>query len=63
MLFAFFINEQEEIFMANVKNIEYMCSYCGQKAIRTVNGGRPTPGTCRRKSGNRPHSWIVNRRF
>jgi len=46
-----------------IKHVEYMCTYCGTKTIRNVNMGRPQPGKCPRKTGNKPHSWVVNRRF
>lgn len=44
-----------------VKKIEYMCSYCGKKQIRAEHEGRPLPGKCPRKQGDRPHSWRKNR--
>lgn len=47
--------------MIGTKRIEYMCSYCGKKTIRTSIQGRPLPGKCPRKSGDRPHSWVKNR--
>ena len=43
------------------KKIEYMCSYCGRKMIRADWAGRPDPGTCPRKTGDKPHSWRKNR--
>ena len=43
--------------------IEYMCRYCGKKTNRMDSMGRPDPGKCPRKQGDRPHSWVVNRRF
>ena len=45
------------------KFIEYMCSYCGRKETRSVNAGRPKPGTCSRKGPNKPHSWRTNRKY
>ena len=45
------------------KRIEYMCAYCGKKEIRNTSMGRPLPGKCPRKSGDKPHSWRVNRRL
>ena len=46
--------------------IEYICSYCGQKKIRTEGLGRPEPGVCLRKGKTadgrtRPHTWRRNR--
>ena len=53
--------------MAPVKNIEYMCTWCGKKTIRLSSRGRPEPGNCPRKSKdakghNRPHTWVINRK-
>lgn len=45
------------------KRIEFMCSYCGKKEIRNTSMGRPLPGRCPRKPGNKPHSWVINRRL
>lgn len=50
--------------MADIKkNVEYMCSYCGKKQVKTVNMGRPLPGTCPRRNGNMPHRWLINKKF
>ena len=46
-----------------MERIEYMCSYCGKKQIKTKISGRPMPGKCPRKSNDRPHSWVVNRKL
>ena len=43
--------------------IEYMCRYCGAKMLRSAQSGKPSPGKCPRKTGDRPHSWIINRRL
>lgn len=43
------------------KAIEYMCSQCGKKQVKLKTMGRPEPGKCPRKTGNRPHSWVKNR--
>lgn len=45
------------------KRIEYMCSHCGKKEIRFVSLGKPLPGKCPRKQGNKPHTWTVNRKL
>lgn len=45
------------------ERIEYMCSHCGQMVIRAKSLGRPNPGKCPRKTGNKPHTWVVNRRL
>lgn len=49
--------------MAEVKMIEYMCTYCGRRVTKSKSNGRPDPGKCPRKTGDRPHSWTINRRF
>ena len=46
-----------------VKRIQYMCSYCGKKETRLVSLGRPLPGKCPRKTGNKPHSWVINKKL
>ncbi len=46
-----------------VERIEYMCRVCGKRTQRNANEGRPLPGKCPRKNGDKPHSWVVNRRF
>ena len=51
-----------EIIMAT-KKVEYVCKYCGKREIKQANMGRPLPGKCPRKTGDKPHSWVVNRRF
>lgn len=43
------------------KFVEYMCSQCGKKQTRPKAMGRPDPGKCPRKQGNKPHSWVKNR--
>ncbi len=43
--------------------VEYMCSQCGRKEIRPIATGKPLPGKCPRKQGNKPHSWVVNRKM
>lgn len=48
--------------------IEYMCSYCGRKERKTVNSGKPQPGTCTKKGKTRdgrtqPHTWVKNRTY
>ncbi len=45
------------------KTIEYMCSHCGKKTRRPISQGRPQPGKCPRKNGDKPHTWVVNKRF
>jgi hypothetical protein len=45
------------------KFAEYQCSYCGAKQSRTISSGRPSPGRCPRKSGDKPHSWVLNRKY
>ena len=43
-------------------NIEYICTYCGKKTVRAGNQGRPVPGKCPRKTGDKPHTWVVNKK-
>lgn len=45
------------------KRIEYMCTYCGKKETRSPSMGRPQPGKCPRKNGDKPHSWVINKRL
>ena len=50
------------------KHVEYICSYCGTRVTRSVEFGRPNPGTCSRKGKTKdgkgkPHTWVVSRRF
>jgi|InofroStandDraft_1065614.scaffolds.fasta_scaffold07974_8 DNA-directed RNA polymerase subunit RPC12/RpoP len=49
-----------------VKQIEYVCSYCGKKSVRSETMGRPAPGQCPRKGKtldgrSKPHTWVKNR--
>lgn len=46
-----------------VHSIEYICSYCGKKTLRGANSGRPQPGKCPRKQGDKPHSWRINKKI
>jgi len=48
--------------MGDITRIEYMCTYCGKKESRGVKAGRPLPGKCSKKD-NKPHSWVINRKF
>lgn len=50
------------------KMVEYICSYCGTKATRSVTAGRPMPGNCLRKPKTKddrykPHSWTISRKW
>ena len=47
-----------------IGHIEYMCSWCGKRELRSANAGRPSPGNCPRKPKDRngklkPHTWII----
>ena len=42
--------------------VEWMCTQCGQKVVRSINSGRPMPGRCSRRDG-KPHRWVMNRKF
>lgn len=48
--------------MADYRFIEYKCTFCGRNETRQKEQGRPSPGTCPRKTGNKPHSWVINRK-
>ena len=47
--------------------VEYMCRWCGARAILRYGGGRPSPGICPRKpkvkGRSLPHTWVINRKF
>lgn len=45
------------------KQIEYMCIYCGMRKVKGKNAGRPEPGRCSRRQGDKPHSWRINRKL
>lgn len=45
----------------HMKYIEYICTMCGCKEVRAERYGRPMPGRCPRKTGDKPHSWRRNR--
>lgn len=54
--------------MAKNNTIEYMCTWCGHKVIRSTISGRPMPGNCPRKPKDsngkmRPHTWRINRKI
>lgn len=52
-----------EVLLLITKNVEWMCRYCGQKIVKSEKMGRPAPGKCPRKTGDKPHSWVINRKF
>lgn len=48
--------------------IEYICTYCGRRMIRSKMFGRPDPGGCPRKprlpdGKMRPHTWTISRQI
>lgn len=54
--------------MLEQKKIEYMCTWCGKRAIKMAAAGRPEPGTCPKKGTTRdgkgkPHTWVINRKI
>ena len=54
--------------MPMAKQIEYMCSWCGKRIVKTAIVGRPEPGQCPKKGKTRdgkmkPHTWVINRKF
>lgn len=49
--------------MAEIKHIhqvEWMCTQCGTRMIKSELAGRPQPGHCPRREG-KPHKWVKNR--
>ena len=52
-------NRMEENIMA-YKSQNWICTCCGKKTARSASAGRPDPGRCPRKSGDKPHSWVKN---
>ena len=49
--------------MSIYKFVEFQCRYCGAKTTLAINRGEPNPGRCPRKQGDKPHSWITNRKI
>lgn len=53
--------------MPKTTAIQYMCSYCGRKEMKSPVAGRPEPGNCPRRprtsGGYWPHRWVINKRF
>lgn len=49
--------------MGTIKKIEYICTYCGKREIKAQIFGRPAPGRCPRKTGDKPHTWRINRKI
>lgn len=49
--------------MKEKKHVEYKCSWCGKVETRPVIMGRPQPGKCPRKAGDKPHTWVINRKY
>ena len=45
------------------RQIEYMCSQCGIKQVRPAFTGKPAPGKCNRRPGDKPHVWTINRKM
>ena len=57
-----------EVHDMEIKKIEYMCSWCGKRVMRTTRVGRPEPGQCPRKGKTadgrpKPHTWVINRKL
>lgn len=44
-----------------MKKIEWMCTTCGTKTLRSENLGRPNPGRCPKKPNKSHHTWVKNR--
>ena len=49
--------------MAQTKHVEYQCTWCGKRVIKVDGTGRPLPGKCPRKGGDKPHTWVINRKY
>ena len=52
--------------MGNIHTIEYICTYCGKRTLRSSISGRPYPDNCPRKPKNKdgsmkPHTWRISR--
>lgn len=49
--------------MADKKRVvkEYICTWCGKREAKADFAGRPSPGRCPRKEGDKPHTWRINR--
>lgn len=59
----FHICSKEVYIMAEIKHIkqvEWMCTQCGKKMIKSELAGRPQPGSCPKLNG-RAHRWVKNR--
>lgn len=46
--------------MSSVPQIEWMCTKCGVKMIKSSMAGRPAPGRCLKNNG-KEHRWVKNR--
>ena len=54
---------KEEKTMADIRKptkMKWMCTQCGRKEVRPITMGRPMPGKCSRRGGDKPHSWVQN---
>ena len=49
--------------MPAYRMVEFMCTYCGKKTSKSATSGRPDPGKCPKKTGEKPHSWVINRKW
>lgn len=47
----------------HIQQVEWMCTQCGKKIIKSELAGRPRPERCPRKNGERPHTWVINKKF
>jgi len=43
------------------KSIEWMCTQCGAKQVKTETNGRPQPGVCPRSPSKKAHRWVKNK--
>lgn len=44
-----------------MKKIEWMCTTCGRKMVKSDISGRPAPGACPKKPNKSHHTWVKNR--
>ena len=49
--------------MATIKHVEYQCTWCGKRVTKVDGKGRPEPGKCPRKQGDKPHTWVISKKF
>lgn len=38
--------------------VKWRCTWCGKRETKSSSMGRPNPGKCPRKTGDKPHTWV-----